>query len=460
MKKLISISTTLLLLIVVVLGRGQGIPKGVLKVGAAREVMNPPATIFTSSPDQFRRFSGIHDSLLVRSIVVDNGFQRVALVAMDISKVPGGKQFIDEVAKGTNIPSENLFIAATHDHNAIQILANDKGEYYKIILNATIKSIQTANANLQPAKVGYATGKAFINTNRDEKIGEGYHMGYNPEGPSDKTVAVVTFTDLSGHPIAIYSNYAVHCVVMYRAATKDGLPEVSADLAGATAKYVDRHFKNAVTVWTSGAAGDQNPMFMATYNQDHPDVVDQGLGGYSILDVQSRRLGEEIVRLVKATKNTTSEVQLWAKKTTVSCPGQKRKSPPDPSLPRGGYLAPTKVEMVDGDPVVIPLHLLMINDIALAGVSAEVFTEIGIHLKEQARFDRTMMVTVMADAIGYIPTDAAYLMPSEKALGNVLKPGCAEPAMIQAFLQLMDEYILEAQKPAVQKPEVQKSKLR
>ncbi|WP_339786842.1 hypothetical protein [uncultured Imperialibacter sp.] len=440
---------TLIILLSAAVGmvRGQGIPSGALKVGAAREIMNPPASIFTASADQFRRFSGIHDSLLVRSIVIDNGFKKVALVSMDISKVPGGARFIQEVAAGTKIPQEDLFIAATHDHNTIQLPANDYAdEYYNIIKNATIKSINAANAKLQPAKVGFAKGKAYINTNRDEKIGEGYHMGYNPDGPSDKTVAVVSFTTLSGEPIAIYANYAVHAVVMYRASTKDGLPEISADLPGATAKYVDRHFKNAVTVWTSGAAGDQNPMFMSTYNQDHPDTQDEGIGGYAILDVQARRLGEEIVRLVKSIKNTDQTAQIWSKKTSVTCEGQERKYPRKPEEPRGGYLAPTKVEMVDGDPVTIPLHLLMINDIALAGVAAEVFTEIGMHLKETSRFDRTMMVTVMANAIGYVPTDAAYLMPSEKALGNSLKPGCAEPAMIDAFVQLMDEYIALKQK--------------
>ena len=83
---------------------------------------------------------------------------------------------------------------------------------------------------------------------------------------------------------------------MYRAKTKDGHPEVSADLPGATARYVEAHFNNAVALWTSGAAGDQNPLFMANYNQDGPDVFDEGAAGYAILDVQARRLGEEIVR--------------------------------------------------------------------------------------------------------------------------------------------------------------------
>jgi hypothetical protein len=130
----------------------------------------------------------------------------------------------------------------------------------------------------------------------------------------------------------------------------------------------------------------------------------------------------------------------------VTCPGQKRANPPQPGMPAAGYGAPSDVKMVDGDPVNIPLSLLMINDIALAGVSGEVFTEIGIHLKRDSLFDRTVMVTQTPNGIGYIPTDAAYLLPSEKAVGNRIKPGCAEPAIINGFLEMMRDF-LELKKP-------------
>lgn len=419
----------------------QNLQSGTLRAGAAKKTMNPPTEMLQSGPE-FRRFSGVHDNLYARTIVIDNGLSRVAMVSLDISKAPGGALFIKEIAEATGIKEEYLYISATHDHNTIQVPSDDNSsEYYTIIKEAVVGSIKEAESKLQEAQVGYAEGKAYVNTNRDEKIGEGYHMGYVPEGVSDKTVTVVSFTSMTGEPIAIYANYPVHGVVMYRATTKDGLPEITGDLPGATSNYVEDRLNGAITLWTSGAAGDQNPLFMATYNQDHPDVFDEGPGGYAILDVQARRLGEEIVRLTKSIKNTSSKVKIWGKKTTVTCPGRERKYPRDPNVPRGGYLAPSKIEMVDGDPVTIPLHLLMINDIALSGVSAEVFTEIGMHLKEQSIFDRTMMVTVMANSIGYVPTDAAYLMPSEKAISNVLKPGCAEPTMINAFLELMDEYL-------------------
>jgi hypothetical protein len=417
-----------------------GIKSGALMVGAAKVCINPPDNMFPAK-GEYQDFIGIHDSLFVRAIVMDNGSVTSALISMDMSGVPEG-EFSGSVAAALGIQPEHLFVCATHTHSGMRLARNDNAsEYYNMIKNATIKALKDASSKMQPARVGYATGKAYVNTNRDQKLGEGYHMGYVPEGPSDKTVAVLSFVSLSGEPIAIYANYPVHAVVMYRAKTKDGHPEVSADLPGATARYVEAHFKDAVALWTSGAAGDQNPLFMANYNQDGPDVYDEGAAGYAILDVQARRLGEEIVRVTKSIRNTSSSVQIWGKKSSVTCPGRKRKYPPDPSVPRQGYLAPAKIDMIEGDPVTIPLHLLMINDIALAGVSAEVFAEIGIHLKEQSLFDRTLMVTHLPDKVGYIPTDKAFLLPSEKAIVNSLAPGCAEPSMISAFTQMMDEYI-------------------
>src|SRR5579862_6919025 len=142
----------------------------------------------------------------------------------------------------------------------------------------------------------------------------------------------MTVTTPSGDPIAVWSNYAVHGVVMYLSKTRDGMAEITGDIGGATSNYVEGRLKNnAVAVWTQGASGDQNPVFMSTYNQDAPDVHDEGAPGWAILDVQARRLGEEIVRVSRSIQNTTDTAVLWGVTTTVTCPGQKRDSASLPS---------------------------------------------------------------------------------------------------------------------------------
>ena len=408
--------------------------------------ITPTPSMFPITGGQL--YGSAHDPLFARALVLDNGSAKVALISVDATMLLNGDELIKAVISELGIPPDHLILDATHDHNSplggTPAVGPALAPYFALVKQGIVEAARQANAHLAPARIGFGRGAAYVNINRDQKIGNGYHMGYSPEGPSDKTVAVISITTASAVPIAVYANYAVHGVVMYRVHRHDGQVQITGDLPGATAKYVeDRLGSNAVALWTSGAAGDQNPLFMANYNQDAPDVFDEGAAGWAILDVEARRLGEEIVRVTKAIGNTADHAVLWGTGTSVSCPGQQRAEPPKPGVPQAGYgaPAPTTVRMVDGDPVKIPLSLLMINDIAVAGVSGEVFTEIGEHLKRDSLFDRTMMVTLLPNGIGYIPTDKAYLLPSEKAVGNRLKPGCAEPAMINAFQDMMRQYL-------------------
>ena len=419
---------------------------GKLRAGAAKVDISPPASMFPIKDMQ--EYGSLHDPLYARALVLDNGLTRVALISVDAIAVPFGSELIKAATDELRISPENLMLNATHDHNTPLAGggfgpggAGSRTPYFEILKKGVLEAARQAAANLQPARIGFGKGKAYINTNRDEKIGEGYHMGYNPDGSSDKTVSVLLVTKPDGEPIAMDASYAVHSVVMFRAHTKDGHVQVTGDLGGAAARYVEDHFKGAVALWTMAAAGDQNPLFMANYNQDAPDVHDEGPDGWAILDVLSRRVGEEIVRVSTNIRNTSDRVILWGAQTSVTCAGQRRAEPPAPGVPTGGYLAPAQVKMVDGDPVTIPLQIVMINDIAIQGISGELFTEIGEHIRRDSIFDRMFMVTMLPNGIGYIPTDKAYLLPSEKAIANRIKPGCAEVGIVGAFQKMQQSYL-------------------
>jgi hypothetical protein len=416
---------------------------GPLRAGVAKVDISPTPDMFPIKDMQ--TYGSLHDPLFARALVLDNGSAKIALVSCDAIHFPFGNELIKAVTDELKIPAANVILNATHDHNSPAGGGQGdnavKAPYFEILKKGIAEAARQANANLQPARIGFGTGKAYLNTNRDEKIGAGYHMGYNPDGPSDKTVAVMLVTKPNGDPLAIYASYAVHSVVMFRNHTKDGQVQVSGDLGGWASKYVEDHFNGAVALWTMAAAGDQNPLFQTDYNQDAPDVHEEGEGGFAILDVLSRRVGEEIVRVTKKIQNTSDKAVLWAASTSVTCPGQVRAEAPQPGVPQAGWRGPAHVAMKDGDPVTIPLQLAMVNDIAIAAVSGEVFTEIGEHIKRDSLFDRTFLVTMLPNGIGYIPTDKAYLMPSEKAITNRIKPGCAEPGMVEAFTKMEKDYL-------------------
>lgn len=424
------------------LGTAEG---GPLRAGAARIDITPvpdAALPMAGYASRKQGFKGIHDHVYVRAIVLDDGTSQAALVAWESLFVPeaiwaGTSQ---RIAAETGIRSENLLLSAVHDHGAPTLTGLEgspsQRAYTASVQDAAVEAVRRAKAQLQPARFGIETAKAFANVNRRELSGDrGWWLGYNDEGPSDKTVTVLRFEDLTGRPIAFWINYAVHAVVMG--------PEnyqITGDLAGATSRFVEQHYlgndrprsdagprlrltpeeratgDGLVAVWTSGAAGDQNPVSMAS-GED-----------FTLVDGLGKMLGEAAIRAASAVK-TTPLVSIRGAQSVVTCPG--RRVEPG-STPRTDYT------FTDADPVDIRLGLVTINDVALAGVSGEVFTLIAQRLQRESPSRRIVMVTHTNGSSGYIPNDAAFEPVSYEVTASRLKPGCAEGAIVNGFLQLIE----------------------
>jgi neutral ceramidase len=417
--------------------------RGALRVGASRIDITPapdaalPMAGYASRTQGFR---SIHDRLYVRAIVLDDGTRQAALVAWESLFVPDGvwTDTSRRILAETGIRPENLLLSAVHDHGAPSLATAEASPgtiaYTTSVENAAVEAVRRAKAQLQPARFGIGTSKAWVNINRREFApGRGWWLGYNDEGPSDKTVTVLRFDDLAGRPIAFWINYGVHAVVMG--------PEnyqITGDLAGATSRFVEQHYLgndrprsdggmllhlrpeervtsgDVVAVWTSGAAGDQNPV--STANGED----------FTLVDALGKILGEAVVRTAGNIK-TSAQVEIHGAQKVVTCPG--RRVEPGPT-PRAAYT------FTDSDPVNIRLGLLTIDDVALAGVSGEVFTLIAQRLQRESRFRQTVMVTHTNGSSGYIPNDAAFEPVSYEVTASHLKPGCAEDAIVNGFLEL------------------------
>lgn len=81
-------------------------------------------------------------------------------------------------------------------------------------MKGIVEAARQADANLQPARIGFGTGRAYVNANRDIVVDGVPRMTYNPERVSDKTVWVIKFETMTGEPIAFFINYAVHGTVL------------------------------------------------------------------------------------------------------------------------------------------------------------------------------------------------------------------------------------------------------
>jgi hypothetical protein len=420
-----------------------------LRVGAAKVNITPPKDSLPQG------FYNIHDDLFCRAIVLDNGTTSAALVGVDRGML--SNDFYDKVtrkiATELGIPAINIFISASHTHSAPWGAG-------ALVEDGVFEAVKNARSKLQSAKISYCTGLSYLNINRDviDPVTRLWSQGPNYDEPSDKTVAVIRFNDLSGEPIAVYYNYAMHANTMFMSGA------ISSDFPGVASKYIEEYYDNKlVAVFSSGAAGDQNPVSIrpmtdiATQKTDAllasgkakelgEAIMMAGMGGESDVKIDTKFLtrqtqmisslgqilGEEILRVMQLPQRAFSTLKMYASQETISCPGRERTNSGREGAP-GTY--------IDGDPVNIKLSLLRLGDIALVGVNAEVYSVIAQRLKKESPLTNTIIATITNGAAnsGYIPSDDAFQRYTFQVLSSRLMPNCAEQSIINGEIDMINQ---------------------
>lgn len=379
-----------------------------------------------------RPFQDVHDPIFLRALVLADQSTTAAVVAADLLEFGDTADLRRRIQRETGIPAAQILITASHSHQTPRVgtvtagaVAQKGGPataaYTEFVYEKMVEAVRSAQAAMQPAQVGIGSGRADVNTNRAEFTTHGWKLGVNPEGPSDKTVWVIKLSDLSGKPLALLMNYAVHPVVL---GPENSL--VTGDLAGAAERYVEQYYDNSlVALWTLGAAGDQNPRYMAwdtTFTQQDREP------GYPLMEALGQILGEEVVQVSERIEHLTSQVRIAAEERLFHCPAR---------------VPERRAVTMDAPPVdALPLRigLLLINHIAITWVSGEVVTRIYAHLQKDSPFTNTIMVTLANDRIGYIVDDAAYDTPTFEATGTPLARGYAEDAIVHGLVEIMNRY--------------------
>lgn len=406
--------------------------QGTLRAGAARVDITPAPDEFPYQAKGERAFVGVHDPVYARALVLDDGAHQVAIIVIDVTVIPTPQAFSQALAAELHIPEANLMVAATHTH-VVPLVSYHGGEpdarearEIDRVKQGAIEAARQAEAHLRPAKTAFGRGEAWVNVNNGEQAG--LKTGFDPHGPSDKTLDVLEVQAIDGTPIALLADYAAHAEVMFRSVIRDNGYEVSGDLPGAVARILESQSPNGpVVLFASAAAADQLSLFKSLQPAGRLLAADEGAAGWALLDVQARRLAASVLDVTATLPPGTSQVRLSADSRVVECPGQHL----SPNRETG------KVEVEEKPPVAIPLAVIRINDIVLAGVAGDVASEIGRKFKAASPLPDSTMITMTSGSIGYILADASYEHPGHGVFGSQLKQGCAEKAVVQGLLDLI-----------------------
>ncbi|MBT4818171.1 MAG: hypothetical protein HON70_20860, partial [Lentisphaerae bacterium] len=139
------------------------------QAGAATSNITPPLgkpIIASFSPFPSKH---VHDELLVRCLVLDDGQVQLALVVCDLLGIH--RVVSDEarrlIQERLAIPTERVLICTTHTHSASSALGVDRftdapepDDYQRFVATRIADAVQSATNNLRPAQLAFATAEA------------------------------------------------------------------------------------------------------------------------------------------------------------------------------------------------------------------------------------------------------------------------------------------------------------
>jgi neutral ceramidase len=361
-----------------------------LMVGAAVRDITPSTQMFPLFRGR-NEFGGLLDSLHVRAIAISNGGTPSLIICPEIIGNP--LPVVEAVAKHTGLPLEAIFSTATHCHTAPTFAAisdsvlksgsklTNEQVWGKYLLEQTLAAVDEALANMKPATVGIGYSESYIKVNRlshynqiakDGTVSDTLDFGFNPTGPSDKTLATIRFNDLNGKPIAFIVNYGTHAIVMHNNTIFAGKLGMSADIPGKVSGYLEEKYNGSVAMWLKGAAGDQQTIIqnmMFTRNPMTGEQETKNSDSYDIMIYLAKLHFADIETALSKIKDYSGNVKVNYDFVKSSIP----------ALAGGDYP--------------LTLQLLRIGDIALVGFSGDLFTPVSVAMKQNSLLKNTIIVT-------------------------------------------------------------------
>ena len=416
-----------------------------LKAGAAAVDVSPVA-FPVNMPGGFdaNMAEGVNDPLMSRSLAISDGETTVVLTVVDNLGLP--PPILAEAKKvaseKTGIPVERMLVSSTHTHSGAAINAEGSPgsdspaeKNRAVLVTGLAESIIKAHAAMRPASVASAS-RALPHEvfNRRWYLKEG-KMQPNPfggidkvrmnppnspdvldrpAGPTDPEISLLSVRDAKGRPLGLFANYSLH----YVGATPRG--KISADYYGEFARLVPQRLgePGLVAMMSNGTSGDINNSPFGSIRppretMEQARIVAQEAADsvwFALRDVKSHEpkavLGMRQRTLTLKYRKPTKEQVLYAKAVlAIKDEAAKQRLPrlAEHYARRTLIAAERKEETVE-----VILQAVRIGEFAMVGIPFETFAEIGLSLKKDSPFARTMVVGLANGRHGYLPTPAQH----------------------------------------------------
>ncbi len=414
--------------------------KKVFKVGTA---------IVDTSPVEFpmmldggfvlRPSKKVQDPLNVRALCMDDGQHRFVIAVLDAVGIP--ESMVDQakaiVKKKTGLPPEQISISTTHCHSApaLRFESNEEtGRYVKGLADKIASAIIQAQANLQPAQVGWTTGReprfvfcrrflmqpgtattepvAFTGSKGDIAMmnpGRCNPNSITRTGVPDQTVYLLAFQTLQGKPLALFSNYSTHY-----AGVRGNV--MSADYYGVYRNAIGKLIgapDNFVAIMSNGTSGDTNCIDFLKKAEDQKydiDIVGNGMA-QTVAKAYAKIKFVDWVPLAYEQREVTLKILKPSAADVAEAKAYfvKTKNPEMKLRNRTDFYAESTVllETMPNEKT-SKLQAIRVGDLGIITMPFEVYSFTGHDIRANSPFGTTFVISLANACNGYLPTADAF----------------------------------------------------
>ena len=408
-----------------------------------------------------------------RAIVLDDGQERIAIVIVDSCMMP--RPLLDDAkalaATKTKIKPDRMLIAATHTHTApasMSCLGTDADPNYVPYLRIKLaEAIQKAEANLEPARVGFAVTQAPEHTalrrwiRRPDRLAEdpfgnltvraNMHSGRNwddvtgESGPEDPDLSLISIQSRAGLPIAVLANFSMHYFSGQKPLAADYFGIFSEGLKARIAGTPGDERAPFVGIMSHGCSGD---IWRKDYKRTEPSDIETGTiehyakglldfatDAYQHIEYKSEvDLSMAEARMTLNYRVPDKQLLDWSQKIVDEMGDRMPKTKEE-------VYAKEQLILHERQSTEIVVQALRIGDIGIATTPNETYALTGLKIKLNSPLEKTMVIELANGGDGYIPPPEQHLLGGYNtwAARSAGLEVAAEPKIAETGLRLLEQ---------------------
>lgn len=390
--------------------------QGPLRLGVAERKITPPLGGYLYGYPSPPRSTAVHDDLTVTALYFEEGDTRALLLSFTICSLSSAlcRRLAALLEGETGVPRTQIILHATHTHSGPSTTDSvgwghaDTDYIEGILIPAAIEAAKEAGRAPIPARLAVATGECLLGINRRQLVDGHAFLGQRPGGIQDTAMTVLGFFSEAGTPLATAVHYAAHCTASGKCS------EITRDWAGVMIDALAER-TGAPVLFLQGPEGDIGPRMPSGKTIGEASAEDgvhmgqiaarDALAIYEKLGTPtnvSLTLSYADLAIPLATRPTQSEAEAGIARYGAFTAGVEAKTADYCrrvlASYRNGYREAATID--------IPQTVLRLGEVAIVTFPYELFSEIGIKVKEGSPFATTLSLALAGGAELYFVTES------------------------------------------------------